>query len=70
MPRKFWCSFATRVDPNVDARRRRLQRQLDCTTTDLVDRALRALEADVTRRLNPVDRDAYFQEIHAEVQGG
>lgn len=37
-------SFASRVPGEVDARRRRLQRQIGCTVPDLLDKALRALE--------------------------
>jgi hypothetical protein len=37
-------SFATRVPVEVDARRRRLQRQTGCAVPDLLDKALRALE--------------------------
>jgi hypothetical protein len=34
-----------RVGPDTDKRRRRLQRQLGCSACELVERALRSLEA-------------------------
>jgi hypothetical protein len=34
-----------RIDPETDKRRRRLQRQLGCSACELVERALRSLEA-------------------------
>ena len=38
-------NFFARIDPDTDKRRRRLQRQLDCSASELVERALRRLEA-------------------------
>jgi hypothetical protein len=43
------CSFATRVRLDVDERRRRLQRLLDCTVPDLIDQALAALDEKIER---------------------
>jgi hypothetical protein len=41
-------SFFVRIDPETDKRRRRLQRELGCTACELVERALRSLEASVS----------------------
>lgn len=50
-------SFASRVPSEVDARRRRLQRQMGCTVPDLLDKALRALEGSLNSAANvPVGR--------------
>jgi hypothetical protein len=50
-------SFASRVPSEVDARRRRLQRQMGCTVPDLLDKALRALEGSLNSADNaPVGR--------------
>jgi hypothetical protein len=46
-------SFASRVPSDVDARRRRLQRQMGCTVPDLLDKALRALERTLNTRDDP-----------------
>jgi hypothetical protein len=38
-------TFFARIDPDTDKRRRRLQRRLNCTASELIKRALRELEA-------------------------
>ena len=42
-------SLATRIPVDTDERRRRLQRTLDCSVPDLVDRAFKALEEKIER---------------------
>ncbi len=39
-------AIAARVSCETNARRRRLQEELQCTVTDLIDRALLALERE------------------------
>jgi hypothetical protein len=61
MARQPAFNFTTRVNPETDERRRRIQRALRCPTPDLVSRALQALEADITSQLSEVERIGYFQ---------
>jgi hypothetical protein len=49
-------SFAGRVSAEVDARRRRLQERIGCTMTDLVDRALKALERSLDSNCDSSDK--------------
>jgi hypothetical protein len=55
-PAKPSVAIAARVSCETDARRRRLQEQLQCTVPDLIDRALLALERQTdtsSKKLDP-----------------
>jgi hypothetical protein len=61
MPRQPAYNFTTRITPETDERRRRIQRALQCPTPALVSKALEALEINLTSELSEGERVRYFQ---------
>jgi len=58
---RLYANFYTRLPPECDDRRRRLEKALDLKSSSLVELALNELEDRLVRSLNDAQREEYFR---------